>query len=56
MHKLVIDEKKVALRRKLFRMAKYSDLPIFERNLAEQIQDNGFSGIGFMELSEWQGA
>jgi hypothetical protein len=53
--RLVIDENKVDGRRRLFRMAKYADLALFERSLAEQIQAEGFTGIQFIELKNWDG-
>lgn len=53
--KLVIDEGKVDPEVRLFRMARYPALPLFRRDLADDIQESGFTGIEFGEITDWAG-
>jgi hypothetical protein len=53
--KLVIDEDKVDPDVSIFRMARYPSLAIFRKDLAQRIQQEGFTGIVFGEISEWEG-
>jgi hypothetical protein len=53
--KLVIDESKIDPEVRLFRMATYPALPLFRRDLADDIQKGGFTGIEFGEIADWAG-
>ena len=53
--KLVIDEGKIDPEVQLFRMAWYPALPLFRRDLADEIQKSGFTGIEFGEIADWAG-
>lgn len=53
--KLVIDERKIDPEVRVLRMARYPMLPIFRRELAEEIQKAGFTGIDFGEIADWEG-
>jgi Immunity protein family (Imm11) len=55
LRRLAIAQEQVEPGRKLFRMARYADIALFERSLADAIRAHGFSGISFLELSEWKG-
>jgi hypothetical protein len=54
-YKLIIDETKIDPDVTVFRMKRYAELPIFKRDLAEGIQSEGFTGIRFGEIEDWDG-
>ncbi len=53
--RLVLDEARIDPDVTLFRMAGYPFVPIFRRDLAEALAAQGFTGLGFDEISDWTG-
>jgi hypothetical protein len=57
--RLVLDESKIPRDLKLFRLAEQTNLVIVRRDLAQDIVDNDFTGMFFMEMEdygmEWRG-
>lgn len=53
--RLVINENRIDPEVSIFRMLKYPSLPLFEKSLVQDIQESGFSGIQFGEITDWQG-
>lgn len=51
--RLVIDYSKVDATRDLFRMAKFSDVVLVKRNVARAIDEAGFTGIRWLEISDY---
>jgi hypothetical protein len=54
-YKLIIDKTQIDPEVAVFRMKRYAELPIFRRDLAERIQSEGFTGIRFGEIEDWDG-
>lgn len=50
---LVLDEAKVDPAVRLFRLARFGQMPVFRRDLAEAVTAAGLTGIRFHELDEW---
>lgn len=53
--KLVIDESKIGSDRHFFRAQRYNKATIVRRDLAEAIQEQGFTGIRWVELEDYRG-
>ena len=51
--RLVLDESKLDPVRELFRLAKFPDLVLARRDLAEKIDSAGFTGVRWIELDEY---
>lgn len=53
--KLVISESLIDLNISIFRMALYSQLPIFRTNIVKKIEEAGLKGITFGKIEDWKG-
>lgn len=53
--KLVLDERKIPATLSLFRMAKFPMVPVFRRDLADQIVAAKCTGIAMLEVADWKG-
>lgn len=51
--RLVIDESKVPSERKIFRLKGFWDITLVRRDLAEALDKEGFSGLGWLEVSDY---
>jgi hypothetical protein len=51
--RLVIDESRVPADRQLFRLKNFGDVTLARRDLADALKQAGFTGIGWVELSEY---
>lgn len=50
---LVLDESRIPPGREIFRLQGFWDLTLVRRDLAEALEKEGFSGLGWLELSEY---
>lgn len=51
---LVFDEEKLDDRRELFRPKYFPDITLVRRALAEEIDKQGFEGVGWLEIDEYE--
>lgn len=51
--RLVIDESRIPPGRQIFRLNGFWDLTLVRRDLAEALDQEGFSGLGWLELSDY---
>ena len=51
--KLVLDKKRIDPKRELFRAKRFYDVIFVRRELAESLDEAGFSGLRWIELSDY---